>query len=163
MGDPHPHPRVNILIAAVGKAKRCPEAELVADYVKKTRWNVTFREIPDAPASLPTEQRRAAEAKKIEALLDTGTRLIALDAMGEQVTSPQFAKIITAAQGERVKQLLFAIGGQDGLDPCLIKAAHRVVAFGKTTWPHKLVRAMLAEQIYRAYTISIGHPYHEGH
>jgi 23S rRNA (pseudouridine1915-N3)-methyltransferase len=154
---------MKLIIAAVGKAKRCPEAELVDDYLKKTRWDVSLKEIPDAPGSLPTEQRRAVEAKKIEALLDSDTRLITLDAMGEQVSSPNFAKIITKAQGDRVKRLIFAIGGQDGLDPSLLKVSHRVVAFGLSTWPHKLVRAMLAEQIYRAYTISIGHPYHDGH
>ncbi len=154
---------MKILIAAVGKAKVCPEAELMADYLKKNRWDITFKEIADAPAALPSEQRREREAEKFVALLDTGTRFVALDSMGEQLSSPQFAKLITRAHGDSVKRMVFAIGGQDGLDPALLKRAHKVIAFGAATWPHKLVRAMLAEQLYRAYTITIGHPYHEGH
>lgn len=136
---------------------------MVARYLKQTRWDVTLKELPDAPASLPSGERKAWEAQKIEAILDQDTRLIALDGMGEQLTSPQFAQVITAAQNQYVKRLVFAIGGQDGLDTQLLSKAARVVAFGKATWPHQLVRALLAEQIYRAYTLSIGHPYHSGH
>lgn len=154
---------MEIVIAAVGRARRCPEAELMASYLKKTRWKITFKELPDASASLPSEQRRAWEARKILEMMDSDTRLIALDAMGEQLSSPQFAKIITNAHQDRTKHMIFAIGGQDGLDPTLLSQARRVIAFGMATWPHKLVRAMLAEQLYRAYTITIGHPYHEGH
>ena len=154
---------MKIIIATVGKAKKSAEAELVARYLKQTRWDVTLKEIPDAPASLPSADRKAWEAQKIEALLDNDTRLIALDAMGEQLTSPQFAQLITQAQGQYVKRLLFAIGGQDGLDASLLSKAKRIVAFGMATWPHQLVRALLAEQVYRAYTLSIGHPYHSGH
>jgi 23S rRNA (pseudouridine1915-N3)-methyltransferase len=163
VGDRAALTRVKIVIAAVGKAKRSPEAELVEDYLKKTRWDITFKEIPDAPAGLPSEQRRALEAERILALMDNDTRLIALDAMGEQLSSPQFAGLVTQAQLDRAKRLLFAIGGQDGLAPSLLGEAKRVVAFGMATWPHKLVRVMLAEQLYRAYTITIGHPYHTGH
>lgn len=136
---------------------------MVARYLKQTRWDVTLKELPDAPASLPSAERKAWEAQKIEAILDQDTRLVALDGMGEQLTSPQFAQVITAAQNQYVKRLVFAIGGQDGLDTQLLSKAARVVAFGKATWPHQLVRALLAEQIYRSYTLSIGHPYHSGH
>jgi len=154
---------MKILIASVGKAKRSAEAELVARYLKQTRWDVTLKELPDAPAGLPSAERKAWEAKKIEALIEPETRLIALDGLGEQLTSPQFASIITRAQNDRCKRMIFAIGGQDGLDRSILSLAHRVVAFGMCTWPHQLVRALLAEQIYRAYTLSIGHPYHSGH
>ena len=154
---------MNIIIAAVGKCNRCPEAELVASYLKKTRWKVAVHELADAPASLPTDTRRAREAEGLRALLTPGTQLIALDGMGEQLTSLQFATLITNAQNHAVKRLLFALGGQDGLDRSILAQATRVVAFGKATWPHKMVRAMVAEQIYRAYSLSIGHPYHSGH
>lgn len=154
---------MKIIIASVGKGKKTAEAELVARYLKQTRWDVTLKELPDAPASLASGARRAWEAERIEALLDKDTRLIALDGAGEQLTSPQFAKLITSAQSQYAKKLLFAIGGQDGLDTSILSQAKRIVAFGKATWPHQLVRALLAEQIYRAYTLSIGHPYHSGH
>lgn len=154
---------MKIVIATVGKGKKSAEAEMVARYLKQTRWDITLKELPDAPASLPSAERKAWEAEKIEALLEDGTRLIALDAMGEQLTSPQFAQIIGTAQSQYVKRLLFAIGGQDGLDARILTQAKRIVAFGMATWPHQLVRALLAEQLYRAYTITIGHPYHSGH
>lgn len=153
---------MKLIIVAVGKGKKSAEAELVARYLKQTKWDVSIKELPDAPAELPSHERKAWEARKIEPLLE-GARLIALDGLGEQLASPQFAKIIFGAREDNVKHLLFVIGGQDGLDAELLKKAKRVVAFGKATWPHQLVRALLAEQIYRAYTISIGHPYHSGH
>ena len=154
---------MKIIIATVGKAKKSAEAEMVARYLKQTRWDVTLKELPDAPASLPSADRKAWEATKIEALLDSDSRLIALDGMGEQLTSPQFAQLIGSAQQQYVKRLVFAIGGQDGLDTRILQQAKRIIAFGMATWPHQLVRALLAEQIYRAYTLSIGHPYHSGH
>ena len=61
-------------------------------------------------------------------------------------------------RGER--HLVFVIGGADGLDPGFVQKANETLAFGPQTWPHALVRAMLAEQIYRAVTILAGSPYH---
>lgn len=154
---------MQLIVAAVGKAKRKAEAELVAHYLKQTRWDVTLKEIPDAPQNISADARRAREAQAFDALLVPGARLIALDSTGKQLTSPAFAQLVQHAQGAAVKQLIFAIGGQDGLDASVLKRAHSTVAFGACTWPHQLLRAMLAEQIYRAYTITIGHPYHLGH
>ena len=154
---------MQIVIAAVGKAKRKAEAELTAHYLKQTRWDIAIKEIPDAPTNLSAPTRRTREAAAFEALLTTGSRLIALDSTGTSFTSPQFANVIQQAQTHVIKQLVFAIGGQDGLDPTLLARASTIVAFGAATWPHQLLRAMLAEQIYRAYTIAIGHPYHLGH
>ena len=154
---------MQLIIAAVGKAKKKAEAELVAHYLKQTRWNITIREIGDAPGNLSAEARCEREATAIEALLGPGSRLIAMDSTGKQLTSTQFAGVIQDAQQHAVKQLIFAIGGQDGLAPALLAKAHLKIAFGAATWPHQLLRAMLTEQLYRAYTITIGHPYHTGH
>lgn len=154
---------MQIIIAAVGRAKKKSEAELVAHYLKQTRWDMVVKEIPDAPSNLSADARRAREAQAFEALLTPGSRLFAMDSTGKNLTSPGFAKLIQDAQRDAVKHAVFAIGGQDGLDPALIKRAHATLAFGAATWPHQLLRAMLAEQIYRAYTITIGHPYHVGH
>ena len=154
---------MKLVIASVGKARKTAEAELVARYLKQTRWDVTVKELPDAPASLPSPERKAWEARHILDAMDDSGWLIALDAMGEQLTTPQFAGVISAARAQAAKRILFVIGGQDGLDATVLQQAKRVVAFGRMTWPHQLVRALLAEQIYRAYTLSIGHPYHSGH
>lgn len=150
-------------IAAVGKAKKKAEAALVAHYLKQTRWDITLKEIADAPENLPPEVRRAREAVAFDKLIMPTTRLFVLDSTGKNLTSPQLAALVQDAQKNAVKHSVFAIGGQDGLDPGLIKKAHTVIAFGAVTWPHQLLRAMLAEQLYRAYTITIGHPYHTGH
>jgi 23S rRNA (pseudouridine1915-N3)-methyltransferase len=154
---------MEILIAAVGKSKRDAEAELVENYLRQTRWKITLHEITDAPARLSREARQTLEASKIEALIGVSGRLIALDASGEQMTSEALAGTITSAMTERTKRLVFAIGGQDGLSPSLFKKARHSLAFGRVTWPHRLMRVMLAEQIFRAYTIHTGHPYHTGH
>jgi 23S rRNA (pseudouridine1915-N3)-methyltransferase len=154
---------MQIVIAAVGRAKRSAEAELVTHYLKQTRWDVVVKELPDAPANMAPDARRAREAEAFGKLLGPGARLIAMDACGKNLSSEGFAKLIQDAQKNAIKHAVFAIGGQDGLDAALVKRAHATIAFGAVTWPHQLLRAMLAEQIYRAYTITAGHPYHIGH
>ena len=154
---------MNILVAAVGKIGRGPESELAASYLQKTRWNVTLKELADAPSSLPAAQRKIKEAAAILDVTRKSTRLIALDSSGEAISSNSFCTLLTKAQRDGVKELAFTIGGQDGLDETVLKSAHKVIAFGAATWPHKLVRVLLVEQLYRAYTITIGHPYHQGH
>lgn len=154
---------VHITIAAVGKAKHKPEAELIAHYLKQTRWDVTIKEIPDAPSNMTAEARRTREADSILKLATPQSRLFAMDSTGKSLTSEAFASLIQNAQKNAIKHAIFAIGGQDGLDATILKKAHAVIAFGAATWPHQLLRAMLVEQIYRAYTIAIGHPYHVGH
>lgn len=154
---------MQIIVAAVGKAKHKPEAELIAHYLKQTRWDISIKEIADAPSNLSAEARRAKEAEGFRKLLTPTSRLFVMDSTGKSLTSEAFAKLIQDAQRNAVKHIVFAIGGQDGLDATLIKQAHAVIAFGAATWPHQLLRAMLMEQLYRAYTITIGHPYHVGH
>lgn len=154
---------MQITVAAVGKAKHKPEAELIAHYLKQTRWDITIKEIPDAPSNLSADARRAREAEAFRKLLTPTSRLFVMDSTGKSLTSEAFAKLIQDAQKTAIKHAVFAIGGQDGLDVSLIQQAHATIAFGAATWPHQLLRAMLMEQLYRAYTITIGHPYHLGH
>jgi 23S rRNA (pseudouridine1915-N3)-methyltransferase len=154
---------MHITIAAVGRAKHKPEADLIAHYLKQTRWDIAIKEIPDAPSNMTADARRAREAEGLQKLLTPQTRLFVMDSTGKSLTSEAFATLFQNAQRDAIKHAMFAIGGQDGLDASLIKAAHTTIAFGAATWPHQLLRAMLCEQIYRAYTITIGHPYHVGH
>ena len=90
-----------------------------------------------------------------------GAQVILLDAKGKGMTSEDFSETIGALRDAGTRHLVFVIGGPDGLG----RAAQdirpgRSLAFGPQTWPHLLVRAMLAEQVYRALTILAGHPYH---
>lgn len=146
---------MQVIIAAVGRMKRGPAAEMIADYLKRLRWDVSIKELPDSGP--------AKEAEAILALVGKDTRLIAMDSRGTQMTSEQLAATIGNYKQQGVKKLVLAIGGQDGLDARVTKAAHATLAFGAVTWPHQLLRLMLVEQLYRAYTIEAGHPYHLGH
>ncbi|MBN8543851.1 MAG: 23S rRNA (pseudouridine(1915)-N(3))-methyltransferase RlmH [Alphaproteobacteria bacterium] len=154
---------MKLLIAAVGKMKRGAEQELYERYIAQTKWGIATKELKDAPEKLPHTERLKHEGESIGALLTGDSWLIAFDKGGENITSEGLAKLIQKAGNERVKQLVFAIGGQDGLDPALLKKAKKTIAFGGVTWPHQLMRVMLAEQLFRASTIIQGHPYHTGH
>lgn len=154
---------MQITLAVVGRMKRGPAAELVEEYLKRTRWDVRIKELPDAPSNMEASARRAKEAAAILALVDGQTRLIALDARGTQMSSETFAATLATYREQGAKQLVLTIGGQDGLDASVLARANATLAFGAATWPHQLVRVLLAEQVYRAYTIAAGHPYHLGH
>lgn len=88
--------------------------------------------------------------------------LILLDARGKQFSSEEFAKFLQDHK-ERSSMLLFAVGPADGFSEELRKAATSIVSLGKMTLAHELARIVLLEQIYRAFTILKGHPYHRGH
>jgi 23S rRNA (pseudouridine1915-N3)-methyltransferase len=98
----------------------------------------------------------------IAAAVPKGALLAALDERGETLDSPGLAAMLRRAAEAGRRDLAFAIGGADGLDPDLRDHADRVISFGRLVWPHMLVRAMLAEQLYRAASILAGTPYHRG-
>jgi 23S rRNA (pseudouridine1915-N3)-methyltransferase len=87
---------------------------------------------------------------------------IALDEQGRTLSSEAFAKHLAGLRDRGCRDLVLLIGGPDGLAPGLREGAEERLAFGPQTWPHLLVRAMLAEQVYRAFAILSGHPYHRG-
>jgi 23S rRNA (pseudouridine1915-N3)-methyltransferase len=149
---------MRLLIAAIGKAKASPELTLTQDYLKRLPWKVGIKEHD-------VKQDDVAKRKLHEAelLLDSCKgyeRLIALDEKGKQFTSREFAQQLKTWQQQGISSFAFVIGGADGHDAVLLKAAHLSWSLGKATWPHMLVRAMLAEQLYRAHSIMTGHPYH---
>ncbi len=157
---------MRIVVVAVGRLKADAEQALVERYLdrassagRKLGFDIGSREIPEGRQARP-EDRRAAEAAAITAALPAGGLLVALDERGEHLTSPAFARLLAAWRDAGDGPVVFAIGGADGLDPALVATARKTIAFGTMTWPHQLVRAMLAEQIYRAVTILSGHPYH---
>lgn len=154
---------MRILIAAVGRlrgrAREGPEAALVAEYLRRLPWPVKLVEVAQSRA--PTaEQRKAEEAAALDRAVPQGHVLVALDEHGRDLDSAGLADWLGRLSGEGRGDLAFVIGGPDGLAPELAGRAVLRLAFGRQTWPHLLVRAMLAEQLYRAYTIREGHPYH---
>ena len=89
-----------------------------------------------------------------------GAVMIVLDERGDSLTSTQFAQQLQRWRDDGVAELAFLIGGANGLDAKVRKSAQLVLSFGRVTWPHLLMRALLAEQLYRAQQILDGHPYH---
>lgn len=107
-----------------------------------------------------TKARMAEEAERLAGRVPEGAHVVLLDAKGKGMTSEDFADMLGALRDAGTRDIAFVIGGPDGLAPLPGKKSGRSLAFGPQTWPHLLVRAMLAEQVYRALTILAGHPYH---
>ena len=151
---------MHLTLATIGKAKsNSPTSQLFATYVKRLPWNITLKEL-EVKKALPTEQLKAAEAKLLLDACAGADKIIALDETGKTLSSPEFASKIGDWQGEEANKFAFIIGGSDGLDASIRAKADLTISFGRLTWPHMLVRPMLAEQLYRAYTILTHHPYH---
>jgi 23S rRNA (pseudouridine1915-N3)-methyltransferase len=146
-----------LILIAVGRLGRTPEADLFARYAARLRPPLGLTEIPEGRGSPAETKRREAEA--ILAALPHGAFLVALDLGGEAPASQRLATLLEAWLA-RGKPLCFAIGGAEGLDASVLGRADAVLSLGPLTWPHALARVMLAEQLYRARTIVAGHPYH---
>ncbi len=150
---------MHILIAAIGKLKSGPEQSLYNEYIARLKWKVSVKEF-DMRKSLKGDVGKTQEAEfLLHAVADTD-HLIALDERGKDMTSAAFAAHLGKCRDNGVGAIGIVIGGADGLDESVRKKAHLVLSFGKLTWPHLLVRPLLAEQLYRAYSILNHHPYH---
>ena len=106
------------------------------------------------------ERQVEAEAEELLAAVPPGAALVALDERGRDLTSEALADQLGRWRDEGARAAAFLIGGPDGLGAAARERASLVLSLGRMTWPHMLVRAMLAEQLYRATTILAGHPYH---
>ncbi len=153
---------MRILVVAVGRLGRAPEAALALDYA--ARAAASGRALGLGPVEIVEVEARkpgkAAEAEAIRAAIGEGALVVACDERGRAWPSRAFADKVAAWRDAGERRLAFVIGGADGLDPVLVAEARESLAFGPQTWPHALARAMLAEQVYRAVTILAGSPYH---
>ena len=153
---------MKIALLCVGRLGRAPEALLARDYAE--RATAAGRALGLGPVEVVEVEARkpgkAAEAEALLAQLTPADHLIACDEHGKALTSRDLAERVGKLRDDGARRLVFAIGGADGLAPDALAAAREVLAFGPQTWPHALVRAMLAEQVYRAATILAGSPYH---
>ncbi len=151
---------MHIKIIAIGKDRREEFAPAIARYSKQLPWQVEIIEKQPKKPNAPVEQRMAEEAALMLAAGQGAAVHIALDEHGKVLTSDAFAKQIGQWQGEGRGSIALYIGGADGLHADILSRADIKLAFGAMTWPHQMVRLMLVEQLYRAYTILSGHPYH---
>ncbi len=152
---------MRIYVAAVGRARAGPEAALFEHFANRIRaWPFALQEV-ELKRNAPSGQAAAkAEGELLLRAVPDGSHVIALDEGGKQLSSEEFADLLRALQDQATGDLVFLIGGADGHDTAVRQRADRTLAFGKNTWPHMLVRGLLAEQIYRAQQIIARHPYH---
>ncbi len=150
---------MRIEIIAVGRARAGPERDLYNVWLRRIRWPVNLREIEEK-RPLPAARLKAREAELLLAALPGDAPLVALDETGRDLSSQAFAERLGDWRDGGRPGIAFVIGGAGGLDQAVTGRADLVLSFGRLTWPHMLVRAMLAEQIYRAQQILAGHPYH---
>jgi 23S rRNA (pseudouridine1915-N3)-methyltransferase len=146
---------VKLKIAWIGKTKEPAIQTLTDDYLTRLRRyaDVDGVSLKDESALLKLCAREARPRHK----------LVLLDSTGKQFSSEEFAKWLGDYQDRQSVPLLFAIGPANGFSPQARQAAVLVLSFGKMTLAHELARVVLLEQLYRAFTILKGHPYHLGH
>ncbi|HUA16338.1 MAG TPA: 23S rRNA (pseudouridine(1915)-N(3))-methyltransferase RlmH [Verrucomicrobiae bacterium] len=150
---------MKLKVAWIGKTKQ-PEIQALTDeYLKRiSRYvpteGVTLR---DEPALLQLCGRSKTGTR------ETRSTLILMDMRGREFSSEQFARFLGGYQDRNPLPLVFAVGGADGFSEEPRAVAQHVISLGKMTLAHELARVVLLEQIYRAFTILKGHPYHSGH
>jgi 23S rRNA (pseudouridine1915-N3)-methyltransferase len=153
---------MQLKIAAVGRMRAGPEADLVNDYLSRT--DKIGRAVGIGPASVQEVDAKkggmVAEAALLEKATQRSRPLIALDERGKTLDSPEFAAKLGDWRDQGCGIATFIIGGADGIDPALRAKVDMSLSFGRMVWPHMLVRVMLAEQLYRATSILTGSPYH---
>ncbi|HJO69848.1 MAG TPA: 23S rRNA (pseudouridine(1915)-N(3))-methyltransferase RlmH [Rhodospirillales bacterium] len=154
--------RVHVL--AVGRTRRGrrrdgPESALFASYAQRITPPPVLREIAHESA-LGAGEARVREGKSLLGAVPESARVVALDEGGRTLSSEALARQLERWQDQGARDVAFVIGGPAGLDAAVTLRADLVLSLGPMTWPHLLVRGLIAEQIYRAQSILSGHPYH---
>ena len=141
----------------MGRLGSGPEAELFARYNARLRPRLLVTEVAEGRGSAAETRRR--EAARLLAALPARALVVALDLGGRAPDSEALAALL-GRWLEGGRPVCFLIGGAEGLDASVIARAEHVLSLGPLTWPHLLVRVLLAEQLFRARAIAAGHPYH---
>ncbi|WP_105372161.1 23S rRNA (pseudouridine(1915)-N(3))-methyltransferase RlmH [Neorhizobium huautlense] len=158
---------MRISLFAVGRLKAGPEKDLASRYLDRLAKAgpaiglelAKLVEVQESRAA-NAETRKREEASLLEKALPDGAVLVLLDERGKALDSEAFAELVGRYRDNGKRDVMIAIGGADGLDADLRQRADMVLNLGSMTWPHQLVRILIAEQLYRAVTILSGHPYH---
>lgn len=140
-------------ILAIGKCKNgSPEALIIAEYMKRSGWDMVIKEKDNS--------NQEDEAKFLQNNIPHGAKVVVLDERGVNISSIELAQKVENWLNSGCSEICFLIGGADGHLQSTRDKADLVLSFGKLTLPHMLMRAVLAEQIYRVQTIINHHPYH---
>lgn len=157
---------MKLKVISIGQLKNNPILEIQKDYESRILnlsksvgiKNLEIKELPISKKS-SIKERQKEEAKIISQHIKQDNLNVFLDGKGENINSVDISQIISK-NSFNGKDLVFFIGGPDGFDEKIIKVANKIISFGRVTWPHKLIRIMLLEQLYRGITILNNHPYH---
>lgn len=147
---------MKIKVAWIGKTKDPAIQSLTAEYLKRLS---AYSQLE--PLSLGSEAALLKLAAR--SANRPSSTLVLLDSRGQQFTSEEFARFLDEQQSRSPQPLLLAVGPADGFSDQARKSASLLLSLGKMTLPHELARVVLLEQLYRAFTILKGHPYHLGH
>jgi len=140
-------------ILAIGKCKHgSPEAQIIAEYAKRSSWDLNIKEKDNS--------NQQDEAKFLQESIPQGAKIVVLDERGVNISSDDLAQKVENWIMNGCSEICFLIGGADGHLQSTRDKADLILSFGKLTLPHMLMRAVLAEQIYRIQTIINHHPYH---
>ena len=146
-------------LVAVGRARKGAMKDLFEDYANRLTPKLSLKEVEER-RPLKGDELKRREARLLLDVLPDDAYVVALDGRGKQLSSEALAKKLQTLQDDGQRTALFVIGGADGHDQSLLDRANFTLSLGPPTWPHMLVRVMLAEQLYRADSILKGHPYH---
>lgn len=155
---------MNIELIVVGKTDSKNVEALVDMYTKRinhyNRFNITY--LPDIRNSknLSQAQQKSAEGEALLRLIEPSDRVVLLDERGAEYTSTQYADWLQKRMNSGIKRLLFIIGGPYGFSEALYARADEKISLSKMTFSHQIIRAIFAEQLYRAFTILHNEPYH---
>ena len=146
------------IISAIGKTKTQQEDLITLKYLKRIK-NIEIKQYEIKPNN--KQKKIEEEGLKLISSTPSNGRLVLLDEQGENLTSPELAKMVLDWRNDNIAYINFAIGGAFGNGDQIKRRADKIIALGKLTWPHQMVKMMIAEQIYRIETIILGHPYHK--
>jgi 23S rRNA (pseudouridine1915-N3)-methyltransferase len=158
---------MRLTILCVGRLKDDAERNIVRRYQQRLEQigsplgisGLAITELIEGKAQTAAE-RRSSEAAELRRKIPENAQVAALDERGKTLSSVELARWIGRQRDDGVREICFLIGGPDGLDPAIVGDSSQTICFGRMTLPHGLVRAVLAEQLYRAATILASHPYH---
>lgn len=151
---------MKITILSVGKDRKSTFRDLYNFYAERIKWDIQLIEVESRKKN-NWKQQRLDETNKLFTLTTNNSAVISLDEKGKLLSSRELSAWISAKNDQGVADISFLIGGPYGLDSSVLENSHLVLALGRVTWPHLMIRGMLAEQIYRAQQILDGHPYHK--
>ncbi|MCR5808348.1 MAG: 23S rRNA (pseudouridine(1915)-N(3))-methyltransferase RlmH [Clostridiales bacterium] len=159
---------MKIRIVCTGKLKERFYTEAVGEFMKRlTRYcdpeiiELPDEKVPESPSAAEIALVKEAECRRMAEKLSPADCVIALDPRGKQLTSEEFSALLASLMVGGKSRVSFLIGGSHGLTDGVRSRADEVISFSKMTFPHQIFRIMLLEQIYRAFKIQSGEPYHK--